>query len=124
MLGCLLIGLLSILLPAIILSSATLLHVRSLLVTGFLGALTTMSSFVLDTAELWQHQRSRRRQEAGVVVIQAGNGREWLGVVYWLVTNVGGIGLVAMGRVVGRWVERRYVRAVERKAGPTGSPGR
>ena len=116
MLGCLLIGLLSILLPALLPSPARLLHCRSLLVTGCLGALTTMSSFVLDSAELWEHQRSRRQGESGVEVVQDGDGRQWVGVVYWVVTNVGGIGLVVIGRAVARWVERRYVRGAERKA--------
>ena len=119
-LGCLLIGLLSILLPALLPSSHSLLLWRSLLVTGLLGALTTMSSFVLDSAELWQHQRSRLQGEIGVVVIQAGEGREWVGVLYWLLTNVGGIALVVIGRRAARWVERRYVRKAKREADVNG----
>ena len=112
MLGCLLIGLLSVLLPALLAQSPrALLLVRSLLVTGWLGALTTMSSFALDTAQLWERQASRRQGEPGVLVVQAGDGREWVGVVYWLVTNAGGIGLVGVGRRAGRWIERRPVRA-------------
>jgi len=119
MLGCLLIGLLSTLLPALLPAPPHLLHCRSLLVTGFLGALTTMSSFALDTAQLLQHQRSRRQDEAGVVV-QSSGGREWMGVVYWVVTNVGGVGLVVIGRRIARWAVRRHASGGKREADVVG----
>ena len=122
MLGCFTIGILSILLPATITNAHTLLLTRSLFITGFLGALTTMSSFVLDTALLFQHQHSKHSGDENVVVAQEGEGREWVGVVYWLVTNVGGVALVGVGRMIGRWIERRYVRRVERDKG-AGSAG-
>ena len=124
MLGCLLIGLLSILLPFLAPSPSALLLWRSLLVTGFLGALTTMSSFVLDTAQLWEHQRSRQQDDAGVEVVQDGDGREWVGALYWLSTNVGGMGLVVIGRRIARWVERRCVRFEKRKADSSGTAER
>ena len=96
LLGCALI-------PWLTAATASAPHLRALLVTGFTGALTTMSSFVLDTALLLQTERSREEGQPGVAVVDRTAGREWVGVVYWVTTLLGGVGLVCAGR----WAVRR-----------------
>jgi fluoride exporter len=60
------------------------LHVRAILLVGFLGAFTTFSSFAFETAELLTHAR----------LLKAG--------AYVLLQNVSGVVLVLAGMAIGR----------------------
>jgi fluoride exporter len=57
---------------------------RLLLLTGFLGGFTTMSSFGLEVVLLW------------------GQGRFAAGLAYWLLTAIGSIASCYLGSLIGR----------------------
>ena len=83
--GCFLIGLLMQLAMSLAAFPVTL---RFALTTGFLGGLTTYSSFTYETTKL----------------VQEGAFAE--GAMNFLVTTVGGFGAVLAGLVLARWLTR------------------
>lgn len=83
--GCFLIGLVMQLAMSLAVFPVTL---RFALTTGFLGGLTTYSSFTYETTKLLQEGA---RAEAAVNLV---------------VTTVGGFGAVVVGLLVARWLTR------------------
>ncbi len=88
-------------------------YLRALIITGFIGSLTTMSSYALDTVQLFQHSKKTvddgsiinanvtfiengqyKQGEVTDIQINQDNGGQWLGVVYVIATNTGGLILV------------------------------
>jgi len=59
-------------------------EIALMVTTGFLGSLTTFSTFQLEGLKLWE------------------NGERKVAVIYFLLTNVTGIGVAFLGIVLGR----------------------
>ncbi len=115
MVGCTLIGFFQSLigLPYFSTRQGAVTYLRALTITGFIGSLTTMSSYALDTVQLFQHSKKTvddgsiinanvtffedgqyREGEVAEVQIKQDNGGQWLGVVYVIATNAGGLIMV------------------------------
>ncbi len=115
MVGCTLIGFFQSLigLPYFSAWQSAVTYLRALIITGFIGALTTMSSYALDTVQLFQRSKKtvddggiinenvtfvengqyREGKVTDVKIIQD-NGGQWLGVIYIIASNAGGVSLV------------------------------